>query len=388
MRLTAICTTLCLLTLASATASAELLQPATASFAYRAAHDVNGSSIPIKSGVPMFPEKNPEGLVTAQFPDPADSADRNFSRRELCSTAASVAQANELPVPFFTNLIWQESGFKPRAVSPVGAQGIAQFMPRTAAAYGLENPFDPIHALAVSGKFLRELLGQFGNLGLAAAAYNAGPKRVGDWLARRGKLPAETRHYVHTITGRPADQWANARGAGGHRMPVKAPCVEAVEANAAAGPEPVFELASVPVRQTVRIAAAGTKHARSKHRAGNIVVAAKGERVLKFAGANAVIKSKSVIKLVAAQPAKNQAAGSRHAHKPTNRVQLAIMRPENTKSPHARGQHHAPVKVAAAKPATKLAAKVAAKAEASPKNAAKAAPGRGGSGKVKYAAAR
>ena len=81
-------------------------------------------------------------------------------------------------------------------------------MPRVAASYGLDNPFEPFAALKASARLLSDLLGQFGNLGLAAAAYNAGPKRVQDWMARRRKLPAETRHYVHNITGRPAEQWA------------------------------------------------------------------------------------------------------------------------------------------------------------------------------------
>jgi hypothetical protein len=82
-------------------------------------------------------------------------------------------------------------------------------MPRVAASYGLENPFEPFAALKASARLLTDLLGRFGNLGLAAAAYNAGPKRVQDWMARRRKLPAETRHYVHSITGRPAEQWAS-----------------------------------------------------------------------------------------------------------------------------------------------------------------------------------
>jgi Transglycosylase SLT domain len=131
-----------------------------------------------------------------------------LSKAQLCETAVQVAQANNLPAPFFTRLIEQESGFNPRTVSSAGAQGIAQFMPKTAASRGLSDPFEPLSALAASGKFLAELVGQFGNLGLAAAAYNAGPKRVQDWIAKRGKLPAETQNYVHTITGRVAEAWA------------------------------------------------------------------------------------------------------------------------------------------------------------------------------------
>ena len=160
---------------------------------------------------------------------------RVFSREELCSTAASVAEANNLPVPFFANLIQQESGFKPRAVSPAGAQGIAQFMPRVAAEQGLHDPFDPIHALHTSGKFLSQLRARFGNLGLAAAAYNAGPRRVQDWMTRQGKLPAETRQYVRNITGRPAEHWVR-RGSqvSEHRLPLFARCAEARTAQAEA----------------------------------------------------------------------------------------------------------------------------------------------------------
>jgi len=68
------------------------------------------------------------------------------------------------------------------------ARGIAQFMPRTASERGLLDPYDPVQALPKVGEFLRQLLQEFGNLGLAAAAYNAGPRRVRDWLEGRGGL--------------------------------------------------------------------------------------------------------------------------------------------------------------------------------------------------------
>src|ERR1700756_4510278 len=86
-------------------------------------------------------------------------------------------------------------------VSPKGAQGIAQFMPATASWHGLADPFEPVEALRHSAAYLRELLNQFGNLGLAAAAYNAGPARVGAWLLSHHGLPAETRNYVALVTG-------------------------------------------------------------------------------------------------------------------------------------------------------------------------------------------
>jgi len=136
-----------------------------------------------------------------------------YSRQELCDVVILAAQAYNLPVAFFMRLIWQESGFKPQTVSRAGAQGIAQFMPDTAAEMGLDDPFDPMQALPVSARFLHTLHQQFGNHGLAAAAYNAGPRRVNNWLARRASLPSETRAYVLSVTGRPAEQWLGPKKA-------------------------------------------------------------------------------------------------------------------------------------------------------------------------------
>ena len=111
----------------------------------------------------------------------------------------SAARAHDLPVEFFARVIWQESRFRADAVGPVTrsgarARGIAQFMPGTAAERQLLDPFDPVQALPKSAEFLNELRQQFGNLGLAAAAYNAGPRRVREWLAGSGPMPAETRN--------------------------------------------------------------------------------------------------------------------------------------------------------------------------------------------------
>ena len=127
---------------------------------------------------------------------------------EICRTLAQAAADNDLPEEFFTRLIWQESRFDPAAVSPKGAQGIAQFMPQTAAMRGLANAFEPLQALRESASYLRELRITFGgNLGLAAAAYNAGPGAVEAWRAGRGSLPFETQAYVRIITGYAAEAW-------------------------------------------------------------------------------------------------------------------------------------------------------------------------------------
>jgi hypothetical protein len=71
-----------------------------------------------------------------------------------------------------------ESGFDPYAGSPAGAQGIAQFMPSTAASYGLRNPYDPAEAIDAEAHLMSDLLHQFGSPQLALAAYNAGPAPV------------------------------------------------------------------------------------------------------------------------------------------------------------------------------------------------------------------
>lgn len=131
------------------------------------------------------------------------------SAEDICRTIEQSAAENALPVVFFARLIWQESRFNPRAVSRAGARGIAQFMPGTAVWRGLADPFHPIEALKESATWLGELRRDYGNLGLAAAAYNAGPGRVQAWLEGRGGLPAETRAYVRIITGRSADEWAS-----------------------------------------------------------------------------------------------------------------------------------------------------------------------------------
>jgi Transglycosylase SLT domain/SPOR domain len=133
----------------------------------------------------------------------------------MCLMLDSAATANNLPVEFLTRVIWRESRFDPQAIGPLTrhgtrAEGIAQFMPGTAAERALEDPFDPVQALPKAAAFLRELRGEFGNLGLAAAAYNAGPQRVRDWMAGARTLPSETRRYVQAVTGHDADEWAKA----------------------------------------------------------------------------------------------------------------------------------------------------------------------------------
>ena len=126
---------------------------------------------------------------------------------DVCGAIAAFARRWDLPEGFFARLIWQESRFDALAISPAGAQGIAQFMPGTADLRNLDNPFDPSEALARSAEYLSVLETRFGNLGLAAAAYNSGEGRISRYLGAGGGVPRETRDYVAIVTGLPIEAW-------------------------------------------------------------------------------------------------------------------------------------------------------------------------------------
>jgi hypothetical protein len=126
---------------------------------------------------------------------------------DVCEAISVFARRYQLPEAFFARLIWQESRFDPGAISPAGAQGIAQFMAGTARLRRLDNAFDPASALAKSAEYLRELQLKYGNLGLAAAAYNAGEGRLSRVINANAGVPFETRDYVSIITGYPIDTW-------------------------------------------------------------------------------------------------------------------------------------------------------------------------------------
>jgi hypothetical protein len=155
------------------------------------------------------PQSAPPAAQKESAPPSQPAAPHPPTPDDICRAVEEDAAANGLPVEFFARVIWQESRFNAQAVSPKGAQGIAQFMPQTADWRGLANPFDPIEALKNSARYLRDLKAHFGNLGLAAAAYNAGPGRVNAWLTSHRPLPGETRNYVAIVTGWTADEWAS-----------------------------------------------------------------------------------------------------------------------------------------------------------------------------------
>ncbi len=126
--------------------------------------------------------------------------------RDLCTAIEYFAGANHLPPDYLARLVWRESLFRSDAVSPKGARGIAQFMPGTARLRGVRDSYDALEALAKAATYLDELRDRFGNLGLAAAAYNAGEAGLANFL-NSGALPYETRNYVSAITAHSVEEW-------------------------------------------------------------------------------------------------------------------------------------------------------------------------------------
>lgn len=213
--------------------------PALAQVAVAPASDLADLAIeyPVPSGV-VVNSGIPAGIPLPPIAKPVIAR----STEEICDTLIKSAEINNLPAPFFIRLLFQESRFDPGVISSAGAQGIAQFMPDTATDMGVENPFDPALAIPASARLLNSLVRQFGNLGLAAAAYNAGPKRIQDWLGSKGKgkLPDETQGYVKSITGHPVENWSEAAARHpGEKLPRRAPCQESAGLLAWNGPDAV-----------------------------------------------------------------------------------------------------------------------------------------------------
>jgi soluble lytic murein transglycosylase-like protein len=159
-----------------------------------------------------------QAMIGSLEPAPAASATTNFAQTlATVQTPAGASDQGGGSTPFgaeidaaaarygidpalLRGLVRQESGFDPRAHSSVGAMGLTQLMPGTAASLGVTDPYDPVQSLDGGARYLREMLDRFGDdPAKALAAYNAGPGAV----ARFGGVPpyAETQHYVQNILG-------------------------------------------------------------------------------------------------------------------------------------------------------------------------------------------
>jgi soluble lytic murein transglycosylase-like protein len=154
---------------------------------------------------PLFPllALMPIGAGAAQ----ADAVTPEEHVHRVCTLISQSARRHGLPQTYFARLIWKESRFDANAVSPAGAEGVAQFMPGTANLRGLADPFDPDQAIPAAAAYLAEMRDAYGNLGLAAIGYNGGENRLARWLARGGFLPLETEDYVLSITGKPVEHF-------------------------------------------------------------------------------------------------------------------------------------------------------------------------------------
>ncbi len=127
------------------------------------------------------------------------SAIPSFVPPQFAAAISRASQRWNVGAAVLAAQLYAESNFNPFASSPAGAQGIAQFMPGTAASYGLSNPFDPNAAIDAQAHLMHDLLRQFASVPLALAAYNAGPAPV----AACGCIPdyPETQAYVAKILG-------------------------------------------------------------------------------------------------------------------------------------------------------------------------------------------
>ncbi|GIT92373.1 lytic transglycosylase [Jannaschia pagri] len=119
-------------------------------------------------------------------------------RSRYLPDARVAARRHGIPEDLFLRLVRQESGWNPTAKSHKGAMGLAQLMPGTARALGV-NPADPKQNLEGGARYLAQQYRKFGSWRLALAAYNAGPGAV----ERHGGIPPyrETRNYVRIIMG-------------------------------------------------------------------------------------------------------------------------------------------------------------------------------------------
>jgi hypothetical protein len=129
----------------------------------------------------------------------------NIPYSQLVVIAQEDATNAGISPTYFVRQINLESGFNPNAVSPSGAEGIAQFEPSTAAGLGV-NPFNPTQALQAAAQMMARYSHQYGDYAKALAAYNAGPATLQNaenacgtnWLSC---MPAQTQKYVSVIMG-------------------------------------------------------------------------------------------------------------------------------------------------------------------------------------------
>ena len=141
----------------------------------------------------LLPELAPPATDATDAPAPVPPEQIN----QLVQQNADIWQVDPALIK---SVIANESSFNANATSPVGAQGLMQLMPETAASLGVRDPYDPAQNVAGGTRYLKGLLDRFkGDTRLAVAAYNAGPGAV----EKYGDVPpyAETQNYVKNVLG-------------------------------------------------------------------------------------------------------------------------------------------------------------------------------------------
>src|SRR6266478_7324269 len=254
------------------------------------------------------PSVDSEAVAEVEAPTPAP-------KQDFCDALREAAESSDIPVAFFARLLWQESRFQAFEVSRAGAKGVAQFMPATAAEVGLDDPFDPYQALPASAKFLRKLHDEFGNLGLAAAAYNAGSGRIQKWLSGRSALPRETRDYVRIITGNNAENWLEESSTVSLHLelPRGAPC------EGVGGLSKAKEVADIPVAlapsisDAIRKAEAEARRATAARREAAAKAKTRLALLVKKTSLKELASSRAVRKLATLQSAAGRPRRSVHA---------------------------------------------------------------------------
>ncbi len=147
----------------------------------------------------------PPGAVRGFVPDEVLEEVAGLAGGDLRDLAAATARRHGLDPDLVAAVVSVESGFRPQAVSPKGAQGLMQLMPKTASSLGVKDAFDPAQNLDGGTRHLGQLLTLYGgDLTRALAAYNAGEGAVG----RHGGVPPyrETRAYVKKVLERYRDR--------------------------------------------------------------------------------------------------------------------------------------------------------------------------------------
>ena len=128
---------------------------------------------------------------------------------EIAAAVMEAASETGLSSHLIHAVILTESGYRPNAVSGVGAQGLMQLMPATSDWLGVANPFDARENIRAGSRYLGKLVKRFGSVKLALAAYNAGPSAV----KKYGRVPPyrETRNYVRKVLRRLRESEAASR---------------------------------------------------------------------------------------------------------------------------------------------------------------------------------